>query len=68
MSNSGSIKPQPTNISNILDGTVTVSEQNPDNSNLDFNVVRDIAPSVLNILSIPQNGKKKVDDNYCNTI
>ena len=38
----GSIKPQTTNISNISRGTVTIAEQSPDNSNLDFNVVREI--------------------------
>lgn len=50
--NSGSIKPQSTNISNISHGSVTVSEQDPDNSNLDFNVFRDIAPRVLSILAM----------------
>ena len=50
--NSGSIKPQSTNISNISHGSVTVSEQDPDNSNLDFNVFRDIAPKVLSILAM----------------
>lgn len=50
--NSGSIKPQSTNISNISHGSVTVSKQDPDNSNLDFNVFRDIAPRVLSILAM----------------
>lgn len=50
--NSGSIKPQSTNISNISHGSVTVFEQDPDNSNLDFNVFRDIAPRVLSILAM----------------
>ena len=48
-SNSGIIKPQTTNISNISRGTVAVAEQNPDNSNLDFNVVRDISPQVFQL-------------------
>ena len=68
-SNSGSIKPQSTNISNIFHGTVTVGKQNPDNSNLDFNVVRDIATSFPTTLATPQNGRKKVNkNNYCNTL
>ena len=67
-SNSSSFKPQSINIKNISHGTVTVVKQNPDNSNLDFNVVRDIAPSVPTTLAIPQNGRKKVDNNYCNTM
>ena len=58
-SNSGSFKPQSINIKNISHGTVTVVKQNPDNSNLDFNVVRDIAPSVPTTLATPQNGRKK---------
>ena len=67
-SNNGSMKPHSTNISNISYDAVTVIEQNPDNSNLDFNVVRDIAPSVPTTLATPQNGKKKVENNYCNTL
>ena len=59
-SNIGSIKPQSTNISNISHGAVTVVEQNPDNSNLDFNVVRVIASSVPTTLATPQNGRKKI--------
>ena len=66
--NSDSIKPQSTNISNISHDIVTVVEQNPDNSNLDFNVLRDIAPSVPTTLATRQNGRKKVDNNYCNTM
>ena len=66
-SNSGSIKPRSTNINNISHGTVTVAEQNPDNSNLYFNVVRDVAPSVPTTLAPLQNGRKKVDkNNYFN--
>ena len=65
--NNGSIKTQSTNISNISHGAVTVVEQNPDNSNLDFNV-RDIAPSVPITLATPQNGRKKVKNSYCNTM
>ena len=67
-SNNGSIKPQPTNMSNTSHGAATVVEQNPDNSNLDFNVVRGIAPSVPTTLATPQNGRKKVENNYCNTM
>ena len=67
-SNNGIIKPQSTNISNITHGVVNVVEQNPGNSNLDFNVVRDIAPSVPTTLAKPQNGRKKVENNYCNTM
>ena len=67
-SNNGSMKPQYNNISNISYGAVTVIEQNPDNSNLDFNVIRDIAPSVPTTLATPQNGKKKVENSYCNTL
>ena len=66
--NSGSIKPQSTNINDIFHDIVTVVEQNPDNSNLDFNVLRDIAPSVSTTLATRQNGRKKVDNNYCNTM
>ena len=66
-SNSGSIKPRSTNINNISHCNVTVAEQNPDNSNLYFNVVRDVAPSVPTTLAAPQNGRKKVDkNNYFN--
>ena len=64
----GSIKPQSTNISNISHGAVTVVEQNPDNSNLDFNVVRVIASSVPTTLATPQNGRKKIENNYCNIL
>ena len=67
-SNNDSIKPQSTNISHISHGAVTVVEQNRDNSNLDFNVVRDIAPRVPTTLATPQNGRKKVENNYCNTL
>ena len=67
--NSGGIKPQTTNINNISHGTVTIAKQNPDNSNLDFNVVRDSAPSVPTTLATPQTGGEKVYKNiYCNTI
>ena len=67
--NSGGIKRQTTNINNISHGTVTIAKQNPDNSNLDFNVVRDSAPSVPTILATPQTGGEKVYKNiYCNTI
>ena len=39
------------------------------NLNLDFNVVRDIAPSVPTTLATPQKGGKKVyKNNYRNTI
>ena len=68
ISNSGSIKPKSTNINNISHDTVTVVKQSPDNSNLDFNVVRDIAASVPNTLATSQNGRQKVDNNYCNTM
>ena len=57
--NSGGIKRQTTNINNISHGTVTIAKQNPDNSNLDFNVVRDSAPSVPTILATPQTGGEK---------
>ena len=67
-SNNGSIKPQSTTMSNTSHGAATVVEQNPDNSNLDFNVVRGIAPSVPTTLATPQNGRKKVENNYCNTM
>ena len=56
--NSGSIKPQSNNISNIFDGTVHVAKQNPNNSNLDFNVVRDIATNAPTTLATPQNSRK----------
>ena len=62
-SNGGSIKPQCTNIRNISHGTVTAAKQNPENSKLDFNVVRDIAPSVPTTLATPPNGRKKVNLN-----
>ena len=41
----------------ISQDTASIAEQNPDNSNIDFNVVRDITPRVL---STSQAGKKKV--------
>ena len=64
---SGSIKPRSTNINNISHCTVTVADQNPDNSNLYFNVIRDVAPSVPTTLAALQNGRKKVDkNNYFN--
>ena len=67
--NSSSIKPQTTNISNISHGTVTAAEQNPDNSNLDFTVDRDITPSITTTLATRQTGRKKVHEmNYCSTI
>ena len=59
-SNNSSIKPQSTNTNNISHGAVTIFEQNPNNSNLDFNVVRDIAPSVPATLATPQNGWKNL--------
>ena len=66
--NSGSIKPQTTNISSIFDSTVTGAEQNRDNSNLGFTVDRDITPSVPDTLATHQTGRKKVNKiNYCNT-
>ena len=55
------MKPQSINTSNISHGTVTVVEQNLNNSNLDFNLVRDIAPSVPTTLAI-------IDNSYCNTM
>ena len=59
--NGSSINPQTTYISNISHSTVTFAEQNPDNSNLDFNVLRDIAPSVqLHWLHLKQARKKSV--------
>ena len=67
--NSGGIKPQTTSINNISHGTVTFAKQNPDNSNLNFNVVRDSAPSVRTTLATPQTSGEKVYKNiYCNTI
>ena len=50
-SNSGSIKPESTNFSNIFHGTVTVAKQNRDSSNLDFNVVRGYCPKCSNYFS-----------------
>ena len=68
-SNSGSIKPQSNNISNIFHGTVNVAKQNPNNPNLDFNVVRDITTSAPPTLATPQNSRKQVDEsNYCNAM
>ena len=68
-SNSGSIKPQSNNISNIFHGTVNVAKQNPNNPNLDFNVVRDIATRAPPTLATPQNSRKQVDEsNYCNAM
>ena len=52
------VKPQSTNISNISHGTVTAVEKNPDNSNLEFNAVRGIAPSVPTKLDTFQNARK----------
>ena len=68
-SNSRSIKPQTTNISNISHGNITVAEQSSNNSSLDFNVARDIALAFLTPLTVALNGEKKVYENdYCNTI
>ena len=57
------VKPQSTNISNISHGTVTAVEKNPDNSNLEFNAVRGIAPSVPTKLDTFQNARKEVGKN-----
>ena len=59
-SKSDSINPQTTNISNISHGTLTIAEQNSDNANLNFNVIRGIAPSVPTTLATPKTGGKKV--------
>ena len=68
-SNNRSIKPQTTNISNISHGNITIAEQSPDNSNLNFNFVENIAPAVLTPLTTTQNYQKNVyENNYCNTI
>ena len=69
-SNSKSIKYQTTSISNNSQGNI--AKQSLDNSNLDFNVVRDIAFEVLIPLATTINNVKKVYENsycnYCNTI
>ena len=58
MSNSGSIKTQTTNNSNIPNSTITEAEQSPTQniSNVDFNVVRDITATDQ---STSQTGGKK---------
>ena len=64
MSNSGSIKTQTTNNSNIPNSTITKAEQSPTQniSNVDFNVVRDITATDP---STSQTGGKKVFRNGC---
>ena len=64
MSNSGSIKTQTTNNSNIPNSTITKAEQSPTQniSNIDFNVVRDITATDQ---STSQTGGKKVFKNGC---
>ena len=64
MSNSGSIKTQTTNNSNIPNSTITEAEQSPTQniSNVDFNVVRDI---IATDQSTSQTGGKKVFKNGC---
>ena len=64
MSNSGSIKTQTTNNSNIPNSTITEAEQSPTQniSNVDFNVVRDITATYQ---STSQTGGKKVFKNGC---
>ena len=68
MSNSGSIKTQTTNNSNIPNSTITKAEQSPTQNilNVDFNVVRDITATDQ---STSQTGGKKVFKNGCtNTV
>ena len=64
MSNSGSIKTQTTNNSNIPNSIITKAEQSPSQniSNIDFNVVRDITATDQ---STSQTGGKKVFKNGC---
>ena len=62
MSNSGSIKTQTTNNSNILNSTITEAEQSPTQniSNVDFNVVRDITLIKVHLKLVGKKSLKMV--------